>query len=67
MKNTEVRELTNDELKEKINELKASLGKMKLNHAITPLENPLSIRSTRRDVSRLMTELKKRQKAENAK
>jgi large subunit ribosomal protein L29 len=33
---------------------------MQFAHAITPLENPMSIRALRRDISRLKTELKKR-------
>jgi large subunit ribosomal protein L29 len=36
------------------------MKKMQFAHAITPLENPMSIRALRRDISRLKTELKKR-------
>jgi large subunit ribosomal protein L29 len=67
MKNKEVRDLTTEELKEKIAETSENLKKITLNHAITPLENPLSIRSTRKDVARMKTELKKRMNAEKVK
>lgn len=67
MKNKEVRELTTEELKEKIAESSETLKKITLNHAITPLENPLTIRSTRKDVARLKTELNNRMKAEKVK
>ena len=37
------------------------LTKMKMNHAVSPLENPMLIRTTRRNIARLMTELRKRE------
>lgn len=63
----EIRELTLEELREKLAETSASLQKMKLNHAITPLENPLAIRGTRKSVARMHTELNNRLKAEKNK
>ncbi|OKZ16105.1 MAG: 50S ribosomal protein L29 [Butyricimonas synergistica] len=47
--------------KEKIETEKAALTKMKMNHAVSPLENPMLIRTTRRNIARLMTELRKRE------
>jgi large subunit ribosomal protein L29 len=67
MKNKEIRDLTTEELKEKITETSDSLSKITLNHAITPLENPLTIRITRKTVARLKTELKNRERAEKVK
>ena len=49
------------EIKEKIETEKAALTKMKMNHAVSPLENPMLIRTTRRNIARLMTELRKRE------
>ena len=52
---------TAEEIKEKIETEKAALTKMKMNNAVSPLENPMLIRTTRRNIARLMTELRKRE------
>jgi len=52
--------LNENDLKARIAEDKLRLKKLEFAHAISPLENPLSIRSLRRDISRLKTELKNR-------
>lgn len=61
MKTSEIKDLTTEEIREKIETEKAALNKMKMNHAVSPLENPMLIRSTRRNIARLMTELRKRE------
>ena len=61
MKTSEIKDLTTEEIKEKIETEKAALTKMKMNHAVSPLENPMLIRTTRRNIARLMTELSKRE------
>ena len=61
MKTSEIKDLTTEEIKEKIETEKAALTKMKMNHAVSPLENPMLIRTTRRNIARLMTELRKRE------
>ncbi len=48
------------DLKARIQEDELRLKKLEFAHAITPLENPMSIRSLRRDVARLKTELTKK-------
>ena len=58
MKTSEIKDLTTDEIREKIETEKAALTKMKMNHAVSPLENPMLIRTTRRNIARLMTELR---------
>ncbi len=60
MKSSEIRELSNQELLERIDNEKASLVRMKLNHAISPLENPQKIKESRKTIARLMTEKRKR-------
>jgi large subunit ribosomal protein L29 len=60
MKSSEIKELSNTELSDKIQELSASLNKMKLNHVISPIENPMLIKKNRRDIARLKTEKRKR-------
>lgn len=59
MKTSEIKDLTTEEIREKIETEKAALTKMKMNHAVSPLENPMLIRTTRRNIARLMTELRK--------
>ena len=58
---SEIKDLTTEELREKNETEKAALTKMKMNHAVSPLENPMLIRTTRRNIARLMTELRKRE------
>ena len=61
MKNSEIKELTTAEIIEKISVTKEELIRMKLNHSVNPLENPMRIRFIRKDVARLNTELRTRQ------
>lgn len=65
MKSSEINELTLRELEERIDNEKTFLTKMKLNHAISPLDNPLKIRGIRRNIARLQTELQRRKTTEN--
>jgi large subunit ribosomal protein L29 len=62
MKSSVIREMTTDEIEDKLIDEKSALGKLKMQHAISPLENPLVLRDRRKDVARLMTELTRRQK-----
>ncbi|OFX61158.1 MAG: 50S ribosomal protein L29 [Bacteroidetes bacterium GWA2_30_7] len=62
MKTNEIKELTTKEINEKIDDESAMLLKLKLNHAVSPLENPLKLRHTRRHIAKLQTELNKRVK-----
>ena len=57
MKTSEIKELSLEDLKDKIAEKEAALGKLTLSHSIAAIENPMSIRNTRRDVARLKTAL----------
>jgi large subunit ribosomal protein L29 len=52
--------LNESDIKAKISEDEQRLKKMQFAHAITPLENPMTIRTLRKDIARLKTELKKR-------
>ncbi|MCW3076678.1 MAG: ribosomal protein [Bacteroidetes bacterium] len=63
MKNKEIVGLSVQELNDKIKEEKASLNKLTLNHAVSPVENPAKIRADRRNIARLNTEVNKRNKA----
>ena len=65
MKNSEIKELTTKELIEKIVDEKTHLSRMKLNHTISPLDNPNKLKEGRRLVAKLKTELRKRELTEN--
>ena len=60
MKQKEVIELSVDELNEKLNTFKKQLADMKMSHSVSPIENPLQIRNTRRVIARIYTELTRR-------
>jgi large subunit ribosomal protein L29 len=61
MKQTEIKAMSTEELKEKMTDLKKQYADLKMAHTVTPLENPLQLRMTRRTVARLATELNKRE------
>lgn len=61
MKTREIRELNNQEILERLDAEKEQLVRLKLNHAISPLDNPLQIKEVRRTIARLATELRQRE------
>lgn len=56
-----IKDLSEAELNARISEDQQRLKKLEFAHAISPLENPMSIRSLRKDIARLTTELRKKQ------
>ena len=67
MKKEAINELSTADLMERIEATRTSYVKMKLQHAVPPLDNPNKLRETRKEIARMLTELTKRQKAENVK
>ena len=61
MKQSEIIELSVEDLKAKLASLKKELSDLSLGHSVSPLENPLILRSTRRTIARISTELSKRE------
>ena len=61
MKQSEIKELSTAELQEKLSDTKKTYVDLKMTHAISPLENPIQLRSVRRTVARLATELTNRE------
>lgn len=61
MKASEVRELSTLEIQEQIENNEKILTKMRLNHAVSPLDNTNKIGETKRDIARLKTELRARE------
>jgi large subunit ribosomal protein L29 len=67
MKTSEIRELSTSDLIERIDTERTMFVRMKLNHAITPLDNPQKIKQTKINISRLLTELRARELKEKSK
>lgn len=67
MKKEDIKELTTDELKLRLVEEKAMYAKLTMNHAVSPIENPMKIRVARRGIAMIHTELTKRAKTEQVK
>ena len=61
MKQSEIKELSIADLNEKFAALQKNYTDLKMAHVITPMENPLQLRSLRRTVAKLATELTKRE------
>jgi large subunit ribosomal protein L29 len=61
MKQSEIKNLSAAQLEENLSQTKKAYANLKLAHAISPIENPLQIRTVRRTIARLATELTKRE------
>jgi large subunit ribosomal protein L29 len=60
MKQSEIKEFSTADLQEKLGEMKKSYSDLQMAHAVSPLDNPIQLRSVRRAVARIATELTKR-------
>ena len=58
---SEIRELSTPDLIERIDTEKTMLVRLRLNHAITPLDNTQKLNQARKNIARLMTELRARE------
>jgi len=61
MKQSEIKELSTEDLQEQLVQLKKNYTDLKMAHAISPLETPMQLKSLRRTVARLATELTNRE------
>jgi len=61
MKNTVVKEMSTVELLERLTEEQKQIAKLRINHAVTPLENPQKIKEYKTTIARIKTELRKRE------
>jgi len=64
MKDTSLKEMPTNELDDLLISEKERLEKLRMSHAVSPLENPLSIKYSRKKIARIMTELSLRKKLE---
>ena len=65
MKATVIKEMPDNELLESLSSNKDKLFKMKMTHAVSPLENPQTIVATKKIIARIKTEISKRRKRNN--
>jgi large subunit ribosomal protein L29 len=56
-----LKNMSEQDLKSRVEEVQLRLKKRKFAHAVSPLENPMSIRDVRKDLARTKTELRKKQ------
>tara|TARA_B100000963_G_scaffold321336_1_gene304528 strand:- start:231 stop:431 length:201 start_codon:yes stop_codon:yes gene_type:complete len=61
MKKSEIEKLSLEDLEDKLAEFKKQLSDLKMNHAVSPLENPLHIKTIRKTVARLLTAINSKQ------
>ena len=65
MKIAEVREMSIADLRDRIAIEKNNLDTMKLNHAVSPLEDTSKFKKTRQDIARMITILAEKEKEQN--
>jgi large subunit ribosomal protein L29 len=65
MKIKEIRELTTKEIEERIDTEKNNLQSLKIQHAISPLDNTTQLKFIRRDIARMKTILRERELDQN--
>ncbi|HIZ55729.1 MAG TPA: 50S ribosomal protein L29 [Firmicutes bacterium] len=66
MKAIEIKELTDAELNNKLNDLKAELFNLRFQLAVNQLENPMRIKAVKKDIARIKTVIRERENNTNA-
>ncbi|MBK8339667.1 MAG: 50S ribosomal protein L29 [Flavobacteriales bacterium] len=60
-KGTELKDLTVVELQDKLQDVRTKLSKLRFDHAVSPVESPMQLRLKRKEVARVLTELRARE------
>ncbi|GAB5553960.1 MAG: hypothetical protein Sapg2KO_35510 [Saprospiraceae bacterium] len=60
----ELQDYTSEDLASELAQTEAQFQRLKFDHAIKGLDNPLTLREVRRDIARLKTEVRRREVAE---
>ena len=60
MKSAEIKDMSVQDLQERIEAEKAKLSQLKVQHAVSPVENPSIIKKSRRDIARMLTILRQK-------
>ena len=61
MKKVEIKELSTQDLKERLEVMEHEYAQLKINHSVSPIDNPAQIRRDRRMIARVKTELRQRE------
>jgi large subunit ribosomal protein L29 len=64
MKISEIQEMTTKEIVEKIELEKETLVRLRMNHAVSPLDNPMKIKEAKKNIARLKTVYRQRELSE---
>ncbi len=67
MKVSEIKELTDKEIVEKLQNEQEHLVRLRMSHAVSPLENPNKLKESKQTIARLKTVLRERESIENQK
>lgn len=62
MKTAEIRELSDVDIQERLESEEAELKKLRLDHAVSEIENPMQFRDRKRNIARLKTVLRERER-----
>lgn len=65
MKTAEIKELNVAEIEERVDAARENLKRMKINHAVSPMENPTLLRKARRDIARMLTLIEQKKNAKS--
>ena len=60
MKSAEIKDMSIQDLQERIDAEKAKLATLKVQHAVSPVEDPSIIKKSRRDIARMLTVLRQK-------
>ncbi|MCI9607990.1 MAG: 50S ribosomal protein L29 [Muribaculaceae bacterium] len=61
MKKVEIKELSTQDLKDRLDQMEREYAQLKINHSVSPVDNPAQIRRDRRMIARVKTELRQRE------
>ncbi|MBO4945711.1 MAG: 50S ribosomal protein L29 [Muribaculaceae bacterium] len=61
MKKEEIKEMSTQDLKDRLEQMELEYAQLKINHSVSPLDNPAKITADRKMIARVKTELRQRQ------
>ncbi len=61
MKKVEIKELSTQDLKDRLEQMEQEYAQLKITHSVSPVDNPAKIRRDRRMIARVKTELRQRE------
>ena len=67
MKTSEINEMTTKELVERLQVEKENLVRLRLNHAVSPLDNPMKLKDAKKNIARMKSVLRQRELSDNQK